>query len=160
MVAAGLLVLRLTLTLVLVAHAAHDLFGLFAGPGVGPGGVSNTATYLAGLGIGAPFVFAVVGQLILLAGACLLAAGWYARSAAVIVAAYLAVMIFQDFARWGFFLNWTMDPTWGHGMEFALVQIGIAATIALAGPGDLSVDGWRARAMAAAAAGRARIRWR
>jgi putative oxidoreductase len=160
MTAAGLLVLRLTVAIVLIAHGAHELFGAFAGPGVGRGGLTNAAAFVASLGLKPAFPLAVAFGILQLAGGILLAVGWFTRPTAVVLGAYLAVMIFRDSARWGFFLNWMLDRTRGHGLEFTLLIAGGVAALALAGAGEWSIDGWRASTAQSRAAGRARLRGR
>jgi putative oxidoreductase len=160
MTAAGLLVLRLTVAIVLIAHGAHELFGSFAGPGVGRGGLTNAAAFVASIGLKPAFPLAVAFGSLQLAGGILLAVGWFTRPTAIVLAAYLAVMIFRDSARWGFFLNWMLDRTRGHGLEFTLLIAGGVAALALAGAGEWSIDGWRASTAQSRAAGRARLRRR
>ena len=154
----GLLVLRLTLSVVLVAHGAHQVFGLFAGAGVGDGGLTNTAAYYTRLGLAPAFMLAVLGGVIQLAGGLLIGVGLLARWASLSVAGYLGLALWKDHARWGFFLNWVNDPTRGQGIEFSLLLIGALAALALAGAGDWSLDGRRAITAATRAAGRARLR--
>ena len=50
---AGLLLLRLALAAVSMAHGAHTLFGAFGGPGsgVGPGGLAQTAAQFTAMGL-------------------------------------------------------------------------------------------------------------
>ncbi len=160
MIASGLLILRLTLAIVLIAHGAHDLFGAFAGPGIGPGGLTNATTYMSSLGLTPAFPLAVLGGVLHLAGGVLLGAGWFTRPTAVVLGCYLVFLVFRDSARWGFFLNWTLDRTRGHGMEMGVLLIGGLAALSLAGAGDWSVDGLRANTAAARASGRARLRSR
>ncbi len=154
----GLLVLRLTLSVILVAHGAHQVFGLFASPGSGAGGLTNTAAYYARLGLEPGYTLAVLGGLIQLVGGLLVGLGLLTRWAALTVVAFLAMALWKDHARWGFFLNWVNDPTRGQGMEFSLLLIGGLAALALAGAGDWSLDGRRASTAATRAAGRARLR--
>jgi putative oxidoreductase len=153
-------VLRLTLALVLVAHGAHVLFGGFAGPNIGPGGLSQATRYASALGLEPAFGIAVAGGLMQLAGGILVGAGWFTRAASAVAATYLLLMLFRDSARWGLFLNWTLDPTRGNGMEFSLLLIGGLLCVCLAGPGQWSIDGLRSESAAARAAGRARLRVR
>lgn len=160
MIPAGLLVLRAGVALVLVAHASHWLFGSFAGPGMGPGGLTSASVYFASAGVGPAFTFVMVSGILQFAGGILLLAGWFTRIACgILIAVELAKLSF-DSARWGFFLNWTLDPTRGHGMEFAFLIMIALGCLALTGAGDWSADGVRARSSAALAAGRARIRER
>jgi uncharacterized membrane protein YphA (DoxX/SURF4 family) len=60
--------------------------------------------------------------------------------------------------RNGFFLNWTLTPGRGHGMEYNLVLIGALLCLMLTGPGALSVDELQSHSAASRAAGRARAR--
>jgi putative oxidoreductase len=160
MTASGLLVLRLMLALVLVAHGAHALFGVFAGPSIGPGGLSPATRYMAALGLTPAFALAAAGGVIQFAGGLLVGAGWFTRTSSAVVATYTTFMVFSDSARWGLFLNWRLDPTRGHGMEFALLLIGGLLCLCLTGAGQWSMDGLRSHSAAARAAGRARLRVR
>lgn len=160
MAAAGLLVLRLTLAIVMVAHGAHGLFGAFAGTGVGPGGLSRGAEYFASLDLAAPFVLAVTAGIIQFAGGLLIGAGLLTRWAAAVAAIYYCTIGYVDAARWGFFLNATFDQTRGNGYEYLFVLAGALGALALTGAGDWSVDGLRATSAKERAAGRARLRQR
>jgi putative oxidoreductase len=160
MAAAGLLVLRLTLAIVMVAHGAHDLFGAFAGAGMGSGGLSRGAEYFASLGLQPPFVLAVSAGSLQFAGGLLLAAGLLTRWVAAVAAAYFSAIGYIDAARWGFFLNATFDQTRGNGYEYLLVLAGGLAALALMGAGEWSLDGLRATSAHERAAGRARLRRR
>jgi putative oxidoreductase len=160
MPAVGLAALRLTLAAILVSHGAHQLFGAFAGPGVGPGGLSASAARLAWLGLEPAMPLAVLRGVIEFVGGALVGAGLLTRWAALAVAGELALTNWKDQSRWGFFLNWTLDPTRGHGAEFSVLLIGALVSLVFAGGGDLSLDGFRARSAASRAASRARIRSR
>ena len=153
----GLLVLRLTLAVVLGAHGAHQLFGTFAGPGVGAGGLSLTAAYFEAAGIVPGFPAAVVSGFIQLLGGVLIGVGLLTRWAALATVAYLALMIWKDQSRWGFFLNWVLEPGRGHGFEQSVLLIGALVCLVVAGAGDWSIDGTRAKSAESRAAGRARL---
>ncbi|ODS58639.1 MAG: hypothetical protein ABS36_03675 [Acidobacteria bacterium SCN 69-37] len=158
MAPAGLLVLRVTVALLLTLHALHWLVGAFAGAALGPGGLTATTTYFSGAGVPAAFMFVLIAASLQLAGSVLLVAGWFTRIASITLIAVEIVRIWFDSARWGFFLNWALDPTRGHGMEHAVLLVAALACLALAGAGDWSVDGIRLRTDASRAAGLARIR--
>lgn len=158
MTAAGLLVLRLVVAVVLLAHGGHQIFGLFAGPAVGPGGLTTTAARFSTLGLEPGYPLAVISGTIQLAAGTLIAVGLLARWAAIASALYLGIVMWKDQWRWGFFANWMVDPGRGHGVEISVVLTGALVCLALAGAGDWSVDGRRARAAAARASGRARLR--
>jgi len=153
----GLAVLRLALAAVFIAHGANKLFGAFSGPGIGPGGLTNTAVFMDSLGLKPPFPLAVLVGLVELGGGVLLALGWFTRwvSLALIVAQGLA--IWKVHMPWGFFLNWT-GKNLGQGMEFSIVLIAALLCLAVSGAGDFSVDARNEVSSARRAAGRARLR--
>jgi putative oxidoreductase len=102
---------------------------------------------------------ALFAGLIQFAGGLLLAIGWLTRWVSAALILFLAVTAWKMHALWGFFINWTGEPTRGHGLEYALVLAGALGCLALAGGGDWSIDGRRSdRAAMRAAAGRARLR--
>ena len=160
MTALALAVLRLALAATLLAHGSHQLFGALSGPAVGTGGLSATSAYFAGIGLTHPMPLAVLAGGIQLVGGVLIAVGLFTRWASLAVVAYLGLVAWKDSLRWGFFMNWVLDPMRGHGVEYAVILAGGLLCLALAGGGDLSVDGWRARRASARAFGRARIRTR
>jgi len=154
----GLLVLRLTLAALLIAHGAHRLFGLFAGPGIGAGGLSHTATYFSSMGGGAGLALAGLTGVIQLAAGLLLIVGFLTRMASLAAIGYLAIEMWKLQWRWGFFMNWTGAADRGHGIEFSLLLVGGLLCLVFAGAGDWSIDGQRANDAASRAAGRARVR--
>jgi putative oxidoreductase len=158
--AVGLVILRATLAVVLAVHGAHVLFGLFGGAGQGPGGLTPTATYFDGVGMSPGYLMAVLAGGIQLIAGVLIGAGWLTRWAALGAVGYLLILIWKDQARWGFFLNWTLDPTRGHGYEHSVLLIGALVCLAFTGGGAWSIDGLRAESAATRAAGRARLRGR
>ncbi len=160
MAALGLVVLRLVLAAILAMHGAHEIFGLFAGAGAGPGGLTSTAARYASIGLEPAFAVAVVSGALQLVGGGLIAVGLLTRWISITLAAYFSLIIWKEQARWGFFMNWVLDPGRGHGYELSVILIGALACLALAGGGELSVDGRRSRSAAARASARARLRTR
>jgi putative oxidoreductase len=123
----GLLLLRLVLGAVGVAHGGQKLFALFGGQGAGA-----FADYLATLGVPAPQVSARLAGAAEFFGGILLAAGLFTRAAAIPFAFTMGVAIWTVH-RHAFFAQNT-------GMEFPLT-LGVAAlALALTGPGRLSLD--------------------
>src|SRR5689334_6686949 len=114
----GLLVMRLTVAMVLAAHGAHVLFGAFAGAGVGPGGLTATAATFASANITPAFPMAVLAGVVQIAGGMLIAVGFMTRAASLAVALLLGVQVWRAQWRWGFFMNWVLNPAQGHGIEF------------------------------------------
>jgi putative oxidoreductase len=160
MAALGLLMVRLALAAVFVAHGLHKLAGLFAGPGVGAGGLEWTAATYAAMGLKPPLALAVAAALTQLIGGVCLAAGALARWAAGAILVYVVIGTWAEHRHWGFFLNWINEPGRGQGLEYSLVLAGALTAVICLGAGDFSIDGWRAKTAAARAAGRARLRRR
>jgi putative oxidoreductase len=158
MAPAGLLVLRVVLAALVAVHAAHWLFGAFAGAALGPGGLTATTTYFSATGLRPAFLFVVAAGVAQLAGGALLVVGLFTRAIAIALIAIETIRLWFDLARWGFFLNWALEPTRGHGMEHAVLVMAALTCLALAGAGDWSIDSVRDRTRAARMAGRVRIR--
>ena len=110
------------------------------------------------MGVTQGFAAAVLAGLIQLIGGICLVVGFGVRPMSIAMAALLGFEIWKDQARWGFFLNWTLDPARGHGAEYFVVLIGVLVFLVMSGAGDWSIDGRRARRSASRAAGRARLR--
>lgn len=159
MTAPGLLILRVVFAAVLVAHGAHQLFGLFGGPdsGAGLGGLAVTAAYFESKGITPGFPAAVVSGFIQLLGGLLIAAGVLTRWASLALVVYFALLIWRYQARAGFFLNWIFAPGRDHGYEMSVLLIGGLTCLALSGAGDWSFDGRRQKSAVSRAAARARL---
>ena len=158
MVGLGLLVLRLALAVVFVAHGGNKLFGLFGGPGIGPGGLSTTAAFFGSVGLNPPFVLAVIDAVLELVGGAMLAVGFLTRWVSLALTIVTGVAIWKVHFQWGFFLNWMAAPNRGQGMEFSILLIAALVCLALSGGGDASIDGVNQRAADRNAAGRARLR--
>ena len=148
MVGFGLLVLRLALAAVFIAHGGNKLFGLFGGPGIGPGGLSSTTAFFSFVGVNPSFVLAVFDGLLELVGGALLAVGFLTRWISIALAISMGVAIWRVHAQWGFFLNWMGAPDRGQGVEYSIVLIAAL---------EYS-DGLNQRSADREAAGRARLR--
>lgn len=158
--AAGLLVLRAMLAFVLISHGGHVLFGIGAGGGLGPGGLDHASARFAAAGLEPGYLVAIIVGIVQFAGGLMIGIGFMVRWAAVATMAILSILLWKIEAQWGFYINWTGDPTRGHGTEFSLLLIGALACLLLTGAGDWSLDGRRATYAASRAAGRARLRHR
>jgi putative oxidoreductase len=154
----GLLVLRLTLACVFVAHSMHKLFGFWAGPGVGPGGLPATAAHLASVGLQGGTAMAILAGGVQLLGGALVGVGLLTRYAASALLGYVIIGIWKEHFRWGLFLNWSGAQGRGNGLEYSIVLIGALVCLILAGSGRWSFDGRRAAHAESRAMGRARLR--
>src|SRR5262245_48432229 len=154
----GLSVLRLALAVMFVAHGSHNVFGMWPGPGAGPGGLQSTAAQYAKLGLHPEFLLATLAGITMLVSGLLLGVGLLTRWAALSLLIYEAIGIWTEHWRWGFFLNWTNTPGRGHGVEYSMVIAAALVCVIVTGAGSLSVDGRRASHRASGTAGRARLR--
>ncbi len=154
----GLLVLRLALAAVFVAHGANILFGLWGGPGIGPGGLHATAAQYAAFGLHPEMLLAVLAGVVQLAGGLLVGFGLLTRPAALALALYVGLGMWIEHVKWGFFLNWIRNPQQGLGIEYSLTLAAALVCLMLAGGGEWSIDGRQVHRRAARAAGRARLR--
>lgn len=128
MVDLALLVLRLVLGVIFVAHGAQKLFGSFGGPGL-----KGTAGFFEQLGIRPAYPMAVVVGAIEFFGGILAALGFLMPVVAVGLISVMIGAILTVHLRHGFFAQ-------SGGYEFNLALIGIALALLLAGAGSYSLD--------------------
>jgi putative oxidoreductase len=124
----ALLVLRLVLGGVFVAHGAQKLFGSFGGPGI-----EGTAGFHEQLGIKPAKPMAILAGLAEFVGGILVIAGFLTPLAALALIVVMIVAIVKVHLRHGFFAA-------SGGYEFNLVLIAVAVALILAGSGAYSID--------------------
>lgn len=136
----GLLILRLTVGVIFIAHGLPKLFPVW---GSRP---ADTVALFEASGISAAYPVVVgTGLAEALAGA-LLVGGAYTVAAALLLAATTAATSWMFHLSNGFFLNWSLEAGVGHGYEFDFLRLGALVCVMLAGPGALAYDARRARA--------------
>jgi len=128
MVDLALLVLRVVLGVIFVAHGGQKLFGSFGGPGL-----KGTAGFFEQLGIRPTYPMAVAVGVVEFFGGLLAALGLLTPVAAVGIILVMVVAILTVHLRNGFFNQ-------NGGYEFNLALIGIALALLLAGAGSYSLD--------------------
>jgi len=117
----ALLIARVVVGVIFMAHGAQKLFGAFGGPGLaavvgmlGPlGYLVSIGEFFGGLGI-------VVGFL--------------SRFSAASIIVIMLGAIGMVHSKVGFFMNWTGNQP-GEGFEYHLLAIAILLVILIAGPG-------------------------
>ncbi|MFJ9818449.1 DoxX family protein [Streptomyces sp. NPDC101151] len=124
----GLLLIRLTFGLLMAAHGAQKVFGIFGGDGL-----TATGQAFAGLGYRPGKLFAVIGGLSELLGGLGLAVGLFTPLAA---AALIGVMINAMATVSGAHGLWDTDG----GVEYSVCIAVVALSIAAIGPGRLALD--------------------
>lgn len=126
-------IVRLILGVVFFAHGAQKLLGWFGGPGL----KETLRTMHETLGLPAPLALAAVA--VEFFGGLGLIAGLLSRVAAVGIAVVMLTAIVMVNGRYGLFLNWFGDRK-GHGCEYHLLAIALAAVIIVRGSGAMSLD--------------------
>jgi putative oxidoreductase len=124
----ALLVLRLVLGGVFVAHGAQKLFGSFGRPGI-----EGAAGFHDQLGIKPGKPTAILAGLAEFVGGILIIAGFLTPLAALALIVVMIVAILKVHLRHGFFAA-------SGGYEFNLVLIAVAVALLLAGSGAFSID--------------------
>ena len=146
--AGGVTVLRLIVGVVFIAHGLPKLLPIW---GASP---AHTAAMFEAVGLQPALLLVLTVGLVELLGGAALFLGAYTRRMALPLAFVMGVAIWKMHWPSGFFLNWTLEPGVGHGFEYTLVLFGALCCLMLAGPGALSVDGYRAHATKATSASR------
>jgi len=132
----GLIILRLGLGVIFIAHGGQKLFGLFGGSGLEP----TLEHFQHALGIPAWLTYlAVITEFF---GGLAVLIGILTRLAAMGLCSVMLVAMVKVHLAHGFFLNWSCQQGVGHGLEFNLALFAMALTLAFSGPGLLSLDYW------------------
>ena len=122
----GLTILRIVIGIVFIVHGAQKLFVF---------GIGGVTAGFAQMHIPLPMVAAPLVAIVEFVGGIALVAGFFTRIAAILLAIDMAGAILFVHGRNGFFMPM--------GYEFALSLMGACVALAIAGPGDYSVDNRR-----------------
>ena len=121
----ALLVARITVGVVFMAHGAQKLFGAFGGPGLS-----------AVVGMMGPLGYLVsIGEFF---GGLGLVVGFLSRFSAASIIVIMLGAIAMVHGKVGFFMNW-MGNQGGEGFEYHLLVIAILLVILIAGPGRYAI---------------------
>jgi putative oxidoreductase len=66
--------------------------------------------------------------------------GFLTRIAAFGLMSNMAYATVAAHMKWGFFMNWSSDPTRGHGYEYSMTLFFMALALFVGGGGNLSID--------------------
>ena len=130
----SLLIVRLFLGVIFFAHGAQKVFGWFGGPGL-----KNTINFFRG-SLGIPPALAVLAAFTECFGGLAVFLGLLTRLAALGLVVTMLVAIATVHGKNGFFLNMSLQPGKGHGIEFNLALLGMALALLVGGGGAASVD--------------------
>src|SRR5262252_3049744 len=117
----ALLVGRVIVGVVFMAHGAQKLFGAFGGPGL-----SAVVQMMGPLGY-----LVTIGEFF---GGLGLIFGFLSRFSAASIILIMVGAIGMVHSQVGFFMNWTGQQA-GEGFEYHLLAIALLSTILIAGPG-------------------------
>jgi len=126
----GLLILRLALGGIVIAHGVQKL----------QGGVSVYADSLGSLGLPYPYPLAIAVIAAEIGGGALLILGLASAVGALAIAALLVLAIVKIHWKNGFFLAKAASATGQvlHGYEYALACLAMALCVLLTGPGSIT----------------------
>lgn len=130
----ALMMIRLPLGTIMVAHGSQKLLGLFGGKGL-------TATFAMFEGTyGIPPVLTLLAIIAEFGGGVGVLVGLLTRLSAAGIGVTMAVAMYKVTLLNGFFLKTASDPARGPGIEYNLALLGMALALALRGGGPWSVD--------------------
>lgn len=121
----ALLIARIIVGVIFMAHGAQKLFGAFGGPGLS-----------AVVGMMGPLGYLVsIGEFF---GGLGLVVGFLSRFSAASIIVIMLGAIAMVHGKVGFFMNW-MGNQGGEGFEYHLLAIAILLVILIAGPGRYAI---------------------
>ncbi len=123
----GILVLRLALGIMFVAHGLQMAFGLFGGSGV-----KGFSQMLSGLGFAPAILWAYVASYTVLLGGLLVIAGVQTRLAAALLLIFILTAGVSVHLHKGFFLS-------NGGFEYTFIIAAICLALILLGPGKFNI---------------------
>ncbi len=130
----AMLILRLALGIVFLAHGSQKVLGLFGGPGL-----SQTFKTFSSMGI--PPFFAALDVAAEFLGGLFLIIGFLTRVSALGIAAVMVVAVYMVHWHNGFFMNWFgRMPAGKEGFEYHILAFGAAVALVFKGGGKLSLD--------------------
>lgn len=124
----GILILRLGIGIMFVAHGLQMALGLFGGPGV-----KGFSEMLSGLGFFPAIFWSYVASYTVLIGGLSLVVGVQTRAAAVLLLIFILTAGIKVHLSKGFFLS-------NGGIEYTFVIAAACLAIILLGPGKFSIS--------------------
>jgi putative oxidoreductase len=126
-------VVRIVLGVVFFAHGAQKTLGWFGGAGLR----STLKVFREHLRIPTPLALLAVEAELL--GGLGLIVGLLSRVAALGIAVVMIVALLAVHWRFGFFMNWYGEKE-GHGIEYHILALALAAVVIFKGAGAFSLD--------------------
>lgn len=126
MIDLAILVLRICLGIVFIAHGAQVAFGMFSGPGI-----NGFSQMLSGMGFKPSAFWAYLSAYTELIGGLCLILGIFTRLAAFSILVFMLVAVLKAHWSKGFFIQ-------SGGFEYNFVIMCICLALMIAGPGKFS----------------------
>jgi len=123
----SMLVLRVVLGAIFLAHGGQKLFGMFNGIGL-----EGTAKIVEGLGFPKPYLLALAWGCVEFIGGVFLILGILARWSALAITMVVIIQLWKINLPYGFFIQ-------NGGMEYSLLVVGSCLPVILMGGGSWSV---------------------
>lgn len=125
----GLLIIRLIVGILIMAHGTQKLFGWFGGYGI-----QGTGQWLESTGLKPGAFMAFLAGLGELLGGFFFASGWLSLVGSILIILIMLVAIFKVHVQNGLWVT-------AGGSEYNLVLIAVAVGVALTGPGAYVLGG-------------------
>lgn len=119
--------LRLAIGIIFIAHGLQKAFGLFGGPGI-----NGFTHFLTSLGFAPAALWAYLATSIELVGGVFVLLGIYTRVASAFIGLLIIIATVKVHLAKGFFLS-------NGGFEYNLLILCACVSLALSGPGKLSI---------------------
>ncbi len=129
----GLLLIRLALGTIFIAHGGQKVFGWWGGHGL-----EEFVKMMTNIGF--PAYMGYLAAFTELAGGVAVMIGLLTRLAGLGLAIVMGVAIWRVHLPNGFFMNWFNEAGKGHGMEYSLALLAMALCLLFAGAGSISMD--------------------
>ncbi len=123
----AILVLRLGLGIMFVAHGLQMSFGLFAGPGV-----AGFSKMLSGLGFAPAILWSYLAAYVVLFGGLFLILGICVRTAAFLLCIFISVAAIKVHLTKGFFLS-------NGGFEYTFIIASVCVALIMLGAGKFAI---------------------
>ncbi len=130
------LILRVVLGALVFAHGAQKLFGIWGGHGV----EWTVEAWKQWWNMPAILTYSVI--FIESIGALLLILGFFTRVWALLTGIVMIVAVYLVHLKWGFYMNWYMEPQTGEGFEYHILVLAIVAVLLIKGGGAYSLDSY------------------
>ena len=124
----SLLILRITIATVFMAHGSQKLFSWFGGYGL-----EGTGQWMESIGLAPGYLMALLAGSGVFFGGLLLLFGLLTRASSLVLAITMFVAIFSVHFANGFFMS-------ANGYEFAFVLLGASVALMFSGAGRYSLD--------------------